>query len=152
MNMKVNKKNLPILEFPESHPAHRLLKVLVDSWEKCAGCEIAWPEDPESAVDQTWYSQISQRARTFSGIVYEFLCFDLILVEWIERPPFVTREEKALLNQLDLMEALIGECRAAAEADGNFRVLPLIDTVSHVIVVWRTSIQARIASIPKTTD
>jgi hypothetical protein len=150
--MKLNKRNRPILKLPESHPAHRLLRAFVECWDECAGCEIALPGENDRAIDQQWHSQLSQRVRTFSGFVYEFLCFDLVLVEWLEHPPFVTPEEQSSLQQLDLMEGLLDECKAAAVADGNSRIAPLIDRVSALIAVWRDSIQSRIAHLPTTAS
>ena len=139
----IHPKNRPILAFPANHPARATLLARLECQRQCAGREIPWPGNEESAVDQQWQSSVDGRMWRFSGLVYSFVCFDLILSEWIDHPLHVTDSEKATLKKLPEIHALLNECQAAAMRDANSPVLDMIPLVRTFFSLWEQAIRLR---------
>jgi len=85
------------------------------------GHEIEWPG--QEAFEQQWQSRLIGRKFSFSTYAYCFLSFDLILEEWISRPPRVTEHERRLVAAIPLQETLLDECELAAKEQANDLVL-----------------------------
>ncbi|HUE71077.1 MAG TPA: hypothetical protein VMP01_09325 [Pirellulaceae bacterium] len=141
---RIHPKNRPILELPKDHPAHATLVARFECQRQCAGREIPWPGREDAAVDQEWHSSLDGHSWRFSGFVYSFVCFDLILNEWIDHPPHVTESEKATLTKLPDLHGLLDECQAAALRDANAPVLEMIPIVRRFFSLWEKSIRLRI--------
>jgi hypothetical protein len=95
-------------------------------------------------VDQIWTSEIRGRQCSFSGFIYEFICFDLILDEWLTHPPTLTAAEREVLERVPQLVNLLEECRAAAIAEGNTRVLAMIPKAHAFLVEWEACVRRRI--------
>lgn|GEM_PF-2721584 len=143
---RINRKNDPIAALQDDHPARRLLIAHSNCWRECASREVAWPGREHEAFDQEWRSRVEQRRLSFSGLIYAHVCFELILTEWLEHPSEITAtERRALQESLPRARILLAECRAAAEHDGNARVLELLPLPEAFFDAWEASIRARIA-------
>jgi hypothetical protein len=142
--LRIHRDNRPIFDFPVDHPARRLLITHAECWRDCAGREIAWPGKESEAIDQSWLSSLDGRQWTFSGFVYGFVCFDLVLHGWLDRPPHLAADERAALEGIPKMRSLLAECRAACVQESNFPAFPLIDQVERLPTAWEHSVQFRI--------
>ena len=139
--------NDPIAAFADEHPAKRLLLAHAYCQRECAGREIPWPGREVDAFDQQWQSPVEKGRRTFSGLIYGFVCFQLILTEWLTHPLEMTNNEHALLaTHLPRARARTAECRAAAARDANTRVIDLLPLLEAFLDAWQASILARLAS------
>jgi hypothetical protein len=124
---RINRKNDPIAAFPDDHPAKRLLPAHSRCWRECVQREIAWPGHEDDAFDQEWTSRVEQGPSSFSGLIYTFVCFELILTEWLTHPSEITADERGILQEhLPRVRNLLAECQAAADQDKNTRVLELL--------------------------
>jgi hypothetical protein len=70
---------------------------------------------------------------TFSGFVYAYLCFDLVLDSWLEEP---ANRERLSRDRLPRMRALLDECQNAAVADGNHKVIEMLNQVRAYLDLW----------------
>lgn len=144
---RINRVNDPIAAFADDHPAKRLLLAHSHCWRECAGREIAWPGREDDAFDQQWQSPVEKGRWTFSGLIYMFVCFQLVLTEWLTHPPEMTGNEHELLTKhLPRARARTAECRAAAERDDNTRVIDMLPLLEAFLDAWQASILARLAS------
>jgi hypothetical protein len=141
---RIHPKNAPLLELPQDHPARAALVARLDCQRECAGREIAWPGREDAAADQEWRSSVDGRTWRFSALVYSFVCFDLILSEWIDHPPRVTEPEEAALAKFPEVRVLLDECEAAARHDRNATVLEMIPKVRRFFSLWEQAIRLRI--------
>lgn len=149
---RIDSQNRPILELPADHAAHAALVARLECQRQCAGREIPWPGREEEAVDQQWQSSVDGRTWLFSGFIYSFVCFDLVLSEWLDHPPHVTESESATLKKLPELRALLDECQAAADRDKNHQVLAMIPVVRRFFSLWEQSIRLRIEQDGLTAD
>lgn len=142
--LRIHRKNDPLAVLPDDHPAKRVLVLRAVCQRECAGREIPWPEREREAVDQTWNSTIRGRQCTFSGFIYEFVCFDLILDEWLTHPSIVTPGERAVFERVPQLLGLLDECRAAAVAEDNTPVLEMLPKARAFVTEWEASVRRRI--------
>lgn len=84
---RIHPKNRPILELPADKRAHAALVARLEGQRQYAGREIPWPKREHDADDQEWHSSLDGRTWRFSAFIDSFVCFDLILDEWINHPP-----------------------------------------------------------------
>jgi hypothetical protein len=74
---RIEELNRGVLELEDSHPAKQFLEAFMDCVADCAGREIGWED--QIPIEQEWISVVDGRNRTFSGFVYQFLCYDIVL-------------------------------------------------------------------------
>jgi hypothetical protein len=137
MGLGIHRRNSPILQFAENHPARRVLEARWECQRDCAGCELR-------DIDQEWESEIDHRRWTFSGVVYAYVCFDLILHGWLHRPPHLAEDEIGVFAHVAKIRLLLGECHRAATCDKNGAVLEMISLVSRFLDLWEEAIRLRI--------
>jgi hypothetical protein len=142
--LKIAPENNPLAELPEEHPARRVLVARAVCQRDCALRDLAGP-DGQEGVTQRWYSEVLGREYSFAEFVYESVCIELILTEWLEHPPVMTSEERENLAEIPRLQALLKECRAVAEADGNGPILELLPKAEAFVAAWDESIRARLA-------
>lgn len=142
---RINRKNDPIAAFSDDHPAKRLLLAHSHCWRECAGRELVWPGREQEAFDQELRSKVKPGQWRFSYLIYAFICFELILTEWLTHPLEMTDSERNMLESLPRTRAIFAECQAAADKDGNTRVLELLPLPEAFFNAWEASILARLA-------
>src|SRR5687768_16545836 len=98
--LRIDPENNPLAELPDEHPAKRALIARAICQRDCAGREIEFIGQPGEAFDQVWNSEVDGCPRRFSEFIYEFVCVDLILSEWLEHPPVMTATERETLAEL----------------------------------------------------
>jgi hypothetical protein len=144
--LRIDPENDPLAALPDDHPAKRVLIARAICQRDCAGREIEFLGQEGQAFDQVWQSAVDGRPRRFSEFVYEFVCFDLILTEWLERPPVMTASEREALAEFPRLQALLAECRAAATAEQNQPVLEALPKAEAFVAAWEASIRARLTA------
>jgi hypothetical protein len=149
---RIHPKNAPVLAFSEEHPARAALEARLECQRECAGREISAPSQQIASVDQEWRSAVDGRVWRFSSLVYTFVCFDLVLSEWIEHPPRLTETEEAALVKLPETRLLLDECEAAAQGVANNPVLQMIPKVRRFFLLWEQAIRLRIRQDGLTTN
>jgi hypothetical protein len=102
---------------------------------------VVWPGREKEAFDQEWYSETDHRKWTFSGLVYAYVCFDLVLEGWLDRPPAATEAEREYLSQFPRLRSLIDECEAAAQADHNLEVSTRIPQLRSFFELYEDAIR-----------
>ncbi|GAA4441351.1 hypothetical protein [Bremerella cremea] len=133
--------NRPLFKLPASHPARQFLEAFVACRQACSGREL--PPPLGEAIDQTWWSKLDQRQWTFSGFVYMYVSFTVVLDGWLTDATERTETERLTLEKLPHLEQLLSECRAACHAHGNFRVLAMVDQVGNMLTLWRDCLVSR---------
>lgn len=141
--LRIHPKNNPLAALPDSHPAKRLVIAHAECCRDCAGRDVAWPG--REAVDQQWNSEIDGRRHTFSGFVYQYLCFDLVLEPWLERPLVLTEYERQIQEGLPRLRGLLEECERAADAEQNHKIIEMLNQVRGYLNLWDEAIGQRIA-------
>ncbi len=110
----------------------------------CVAREIEWPNLGNRAIEQTWFSQARLRQMSFSSFAYEFISYDLILDGWLEMAPEPTEAEmNSLEDDVPLMQTLLDECEAAAIADCNEEIVPLIAKAREYIQCYLRAVLCR---------
>jgi hypothetical protein len=140
---RIHPKNAPLLKLPQNHPARAALAARLECQRDCAAREIAWPGG-QAAADQEWRSSVDGRTWRFSAFVHSFVCFDLVLSEWIDHPPRLTKYEEAALPKFPELRQLLDECGAAARCESNAPVLEMIPKVQRFFWLWEEAIRLRI--------
>lgn len=142
--LRIQPANDPLAAFPDDHPAKRVLILRAECQRDCAGLEVPWPGREHEAVDQTWDSQIRGRQCSFSGFIYGFVCFDLIVHGWLKRPAYLTPEEQAVLERTPELLGLLEECQAASVAANNTLILELLPMPRAFVVEFEKCVRRRI--------
>jgi hypothetical protein len=142
--LRIHRRNDPLAALSDSHPAKRALILHGECQRDCAGREIQWPEGKREAVDQVWISELDRRRWTFAGFVYAYICFDLILDGWLERPPFLTNCEREDLAKMPRLYGLLDECEQAAQAEDNLTIIGMLRQVREFLNAWEAAIFQRI--------
>jgi len=137
MGLGIHRKNRPILQFAETHPARAVLEARWKCQRECAGCEL-------DDIDQEWQSEIDNRRWTFSGFVYSYVCFDLVLRGWLDRPPQLAEDEVGVFDHVARLRSLLTECQEAAARDRNHPVLEMIPMVFRFLDLWEEAVRLRI--------
>ncbi len=132
--MHVEDLNGPVWELDDAHPAKRFLDAFVDCRSTCAGRELGL--DGRKSIDQQWRSASDGRVWTFSGFVYMFLCFDIVLDGFLESTPNPTASETAAAKELPLLRSMMHECAEAARESGNGEILELTGQVLGLLNRW----------------
>lgn len=142
--LRIDRRNDALAALPDEHPAKRVLILRAECQRDCASREIPWQGREHEAVDQTWTSNIRGRQMSFSGFIYQYVCFDLILHEWLTHPTDLTTGERAVLEQVPQLHGLLEECHAAAVADNNTRILDLLPKAQAFVAEWEACVRRRI--------
>lgn len=137
MVLGIHRKNRPILQFAVTHPARAVLEARWKCQRECAGCEL-------DDIDQEWQSEIDNRRWTFSGLIYSYVCFDLVLYGWLDRPSHLAKDELGLFDHVARLRALLDECHEAATGTNNFPVLEMIPLVIRFLDFWEEAVRLRI--------
>jgi hypothetical protein len=137
--LRIHRKNDPLAALPDSHPAKRLIIAHAECWRDCAGRDI--PSPRRESIDQEWDSEIAGRHMTFSGFMYEHLCFDLVLESWLESPSAC---EQMLQDRLPRLRGLLDECHRAATAGQNHKLIQMVNQVRRYLDLWDEAINRRI--------
>ena len=136
--MKTESLNRDILNLPESHPAHRFLRAFLECHRDCVGIEAS-----NEPVDQKWYSERDAREWLYSDFAYQYLAFEIVLDGWLTHATQRTANEKYWLAQIPRWRDLMVECRAAAEANSNVALFPVIAQVLRMLALWEDCILKR---------
>jgi hypothetical protein len=139
----IRRKNRPLLQLPDSHPARRFL----DAFIKClrhVGREIPYRGRELEAIDQEWMSCIDNKKWKFSSFAYTYLSFTLELDGWLTDAPTLTHSERNVLRALPRFRVLMEECREACVKAGNSEVLTMSEDVLELLKLWEECINARI--------
>jgi hypothetical protein len=123
---------------PDSHPAKRLVIAHAQCRRDCAGRDIPWHD--REAIDEEWHSLIVGRRMTFSGFIYQYVCFLLESMSWIER-----REQCEQMSQeyIPRLRGLMDECYRAATANDNPAILEMVGKVRAYLDAWEDFIAWR---------
>ena len=78
---------------------------------------------------------------TFSGFMYEHLCYDLILESCLEKP---SDYEKMVREILPRQRGLLDECQNAATANQNHKLIEMLNQVRAYLDLWDEAINRRI--------
>lgn len=78
---------------------------------------------------------------TFSGFVYEHLCFDLVLEPWPEQ---ISGCEKTVRDRLPRLRGLLDECERAATADKNHKLIDMVNQVRAYLDLWDEVVKMRL--------
>jgi hypothetical protein len=143
LGLPIHRKNYPLLELGDDHPAIAALVAHGECRRFCGGREIRMPGGPPAA-DQSWHSEIDGRDWKFSTLFYTFISFDLVLDEWMSHPPSITPQEIAWQEGIPKMRTYWNECEAAARQDRNEPVLEMLQSVKTLLDAWERAIAARI--------
>jgi hypothetical protein len=143
--LKIAPENNPLAKLPDDHPAKRVLIARAICQRDCTLRELAGA-DGAGAVVQAWYSPTLNRECTFAEFIYEHACQELILTEWLERPPVMTSDERENLAEIPRLKSLLQECREAATAENNTAILELLPKAEDFVTAWEASILARLAA------
>lgn len=130
--LRIDRGNDHLADLPESHPAKRLVIAHAECMRDCAGREIAHQLGP--AVDVEWFSELEGKRMSLSGVVYSYICFDLVL------EPSLQIDTHGL-NQLDRLETLLSECKPAC--GDNEAVLAMVQQLQRYCLLWRAFIADR---------
>src|SRR5690606_21315736 len=87
----IRRRNAPLFKLPLEHPARKFLQTFIECVGTYAGAELPPPYGRD--VDQRWWSPTENRFLTFSGFVYEHLCFTVVLDGWLTAAPQLTDSE-----------------------------------------------------------
>lgn len=140
---RVYPTNYPLYKLPANHPAIRALQVHAEARDMCVGKEIDWINKTSlKPIEQEWFSRTDQKVWRFSSLAYIYLSYDLELHGWLTSSPLPLEiEQQFLLEEAPKLRILLSECEAAAQADGNDAILPLIakarefaDAYEHAIL------------------
>jgi len=124
--LRIHRGNDHLATLPESHPAKRLVIAHAECWRDCAGREIA--DRREAEVKAEWFSALEGKRKSLSGVVYEYICYDLIIEPSLQiDADFVT--------QLNHLETLLSECKAAC--GHNEAVLAMVEQLLRYCLLWR---------------
>jgi len=81
---------------------------------------------------------------TFSGFMYEHVCFDLVLEPWLERAPRQTEFDRSFRDRARHLRALLEECERAALRDHNSRITEMVNQVRGYFDLWDEAIDRRL--------
>ena len=124
--LRIDRGNDHLASLPESHPARRLVIAHAECWRDCAGREIAdWRG---AAVDAEWFSALEGKRKSLSGVVYEYICFDLIIEPSL-------KVEVDVVPHLNHLETLLSECKTACAR--NEAVLAMVEQLQRYCLLWR---------------
>ena len=76
--------------------------------------------------------------------MYAYVSFDLVLQEWIDRPPHLTEYERSSFRHIAKLNLLLTECENAARTAESQRILELIPIAKRFLQLWEQSIRYRI--------
>jgi hypothetical protein len=141
--LRIHPENNPLADLPDEHPAKRMLIARAVCQRDCALIDLAGP-DGQDGTTQHWPSALLGRDYSFAEFIYEFVCNELILTEWLEHPPIMTAAERENLAEMPQLKALLAECRAAATAENNAPILELLPKAEAFVAAWEASILARL--------
>jgi hypothetical protein len=134
--LRIHPKNNPLAALPDSHPAKRLIIAHAECCRDCAGRDVSYAG--RDSIDHEWDSKIAGRRMTFSGFMYEHLCFTLVLESWLEQPS--VRDEMAR-DHLPRLRGLLDECQHAATADQNHKIIEMVNQVRGYLDLLEETIQ-----------
>jgi hypothetical protein len=134
--MHVKRLNRPLFDLSLEHPARRFLESFIACHKHCVGAELR-------GVDQLWFSQAESRQMFFSGFVYAYLSFDIVLDGWLNNAPELTESERCYLDGIGQLEILVHECLDEATKDRNAEIIEMCHEVSKMLVNWRDCIEHR---------
>jgi hypothetical protein len=150
-DLEIDPQNDKLATLDDSHPAKQVLILHAVCRRDCSGREIPWLDREDEAFDQEWMSCIDKRLWTFSGFIYSYVCFNLVLNEWINRPKFITPDEHYVLTNIPRLRSLLNECLAAAQAENNTRIIAILPKATAFIDEWECSILHRLKEDKLTT-
>jgi len=139
--MQIENVNRPVLALDDSHPAKRFVEAFIDCRMNCAGRELDL--GGQVPIDQAWTSVSDGRVWTFSGFIYEFICFDIELDGFLQGVPNLTPSEIAAARRLPLLRLMMNECGEAARQSGNREILELTDQVLEMLSFWEQYLSFR---------
>jgi disulfide oxidoreductase YuzD len=134
--MHVQKINKPVFNLSNTHPARVFLDQFIECRIACVGKEIA-------GIEQEWFSEIKSRKYRFSSFAYEYLSFDIELDGWLKQHEGLTDSERQSILLIPQIEALVDECKMAANNDKNDRILSLCDKIKAMLAAWKDYIAFR---------
>lgn len=142
--MHVKRINRPVFKLDDAHPAKVFLNAFIDCRSNCVGRELGEPP-----IDQSWQSLTDGKAWSFSAFAYSVLSFDIELDGYLKSSPRLTESEVVDIQQIPLFRALMHECAAAAERDGNQDIVELTDEVLAMFSLWENYLEFRKEMISK---
>lgn len=132
--MCIESLNRPVLTLEDTHPAKRFLIAFMQCLDDCAGRELGL--DGETPIEHEWFSSIDGRTWTFSGFVYAFLCFDIVLDGFLENSPVLTEAEKSTIEEIPRLRAMMDECIKSVRDSGYPEILKLANQVMTMLSLW----------------
>jgi hypothetical protein len=147
MSEHVEQLNREVMLLDDSHPAKRFLNAFIDCRKTCAGLEI--PYHDRQAIDQVWVSIVDGKRRTFSGFVYEYLCYDIVLDGFLQGAKQLTAAELVDCELVPRMRALVTECADEARKQANNAVAERADQILKLFDLWESYLDFRKAAIAK---
>jgi hypothetical protein len=143
--MQIEELNGPLFELEDNHPAKKFLMAFIDCLTNCVGRQYDFGQ--QTPVEQEWESATDGRIWTFSGFVYAFLCFDIVLDGLLENASYLTASEVSAIDELPLLRSMMNECADAARECGNSEIIVLADQVLNMLGLWDQYLSYRRAVI-----
>jgi len=141
--MKIDPANNPILSFSDSHPAKRFLILHQEFNRRWVGFEISYSTRP-AIPDLEWCSDQTNGTVKLSGLLYKFISFTPVLVEWLESSHTLSEYEQQSLDTIRLIHHLIN----TAERDCLDQIKPvhheMMQELRMLLAAWEHSITIRI--------
>lgn len=137
----IQKINAVIFKHPADHPARMFLEQFIRCNEVCVGREVG--ETNLEPIDQSWLSKSESKQMRFSDIAYSHISFTIELDGWIHQPSQLTDSEKIWLESIPKLKTWMYECKEAATGSKNSKMLPLIDEIEKLLVLWEQCIIER---------
>ena len=149
MYSHIENMNRPVLELDEAHPAKRFLSAFMDCRMNCSERELEIGD--QTPIEQTWTSATDGRAWTFSGFIYAFICFDIVLDGFFQRAPNLTESEAAASGGAKV-RLMMNECAEAARRDGNGEIVEMTHQVQEMLNLWDEYLNFRRQMISHAAD
>lgn len=139
--MHIEETNGPVFELGDEHPEKKFLLAFIDCLAECVGRHYDF--DGQIPIEQEWKSDTDGRVWTFSGFIYAFLSFDIVLDGFLENTPYLTASETGAVEELPLLRSMMNECAQAARQSGNSEILELTDQVLQMLELWEQYLSFR---------
>ena len=104
-----------VSEFPAEHPARRY----IEYFYRVRAEICSWPDRPR--IDLDWNSDVLGRKFSFADFAYIFISREVFCEGWFlpENQSVPTLIEISSIEEIPFKRAILRECKAQAEADGN---------------------------------
>ena len=143
--MMFDLQNIPILRFPDDHPAKRLVLLRYLFLKEHGGIELAYKGREHEAYEFEWMCSKYGHMRKMSDFIYAHIHIYCIQDHWFENPPDPTDTETILLPQIHDACLALADWKHAARDEP--RALGIAHQAERLLTVWDQSIRRRLTQI-----